>query len=97
MDGISQILDAGAAAVVMASVFEDDVIADSSILKERLQTLRQASKQNDVPIIASLNGRTRAGWVEFAKQMEEAGASAIELDLYRVPADPDETGQSVEQ
>jgi len=97
MDGIRRLLDAGAAAIVMASVFEEQVIADRSILKERLETLRQASKQGDVPIIASLNGETPGGWVDFAKQLEEAGARAIELDLYRVPSDPDETGQALEQ
>ena len=97
IDGIRRLVDAGAAAVVMASVFEQQVAADSSVLKERLETLRQASKQGGVPIIASLNGETLAGWVDFAKQLEEAGASAIELDLYRVPADPTETGQALEQ
>jgi dihydroorotate dehydrogenase (fumarate) len=97
IDGIRKLLDAGAAAIVMASVFEQQVDADSSVLKERLETLRQASKQGGVPIIASLNGETLAGWVDFAKRLEEAGASAIELDLYRVPADPDETGQVLEQ
>ena len=97
IDGIRRLVDAGAAAVVMASVFEQQVAADSDVLKERLETLRQASKQGGVPIIASLNGETLAGWVDFAKQLEEAGASAIELDLYRVPADPNETGQVLEQ
>ena len=97
IDGIRRLLDAGAAAVVMASVFEEQVAADSGVLGKRLETLRQASKRGGVPIIASLNGETRAGWVNFAKQLEEAGASAIELDLYRVPADPNETGQALER
>jgi len=81
----------------MASVFEQQVAADSSVLNERLETLRQASKQDAVPIIASLNGETLTGWVDFAKRLEDAGASAIELDLYHVPADPNETGQALEQ
>jgi len=97
IDGVRRLLDAGVAAVVMASVFEQQVAADSSVLNERLETLRQASKQGAVPIIASLNGETLTGWVDFAKRLEEAGASAIELDLYRVPADLDETGQALEQ
>lgn len=96
IDGICRLLDAGAAAVVMASVFEEQVAADSGVLEEGLATLRQASERGDVPIIASLNGETRAGWVSFAKQLEDAGASAIELDLYRVP-DPNETGQVLER
>ncbi len=97
IDGINRLLDAGAAAIVMASVFEQQVAADSSVLNERLETLRQASKQDAVPIIASLNGETLTGWVDFAKRLEDAGASAIELDLYHVPADPNETGQALEQ
>jgi dihydroorotate dehydrogenase (fumarate) len=96
IDGIRRLVDAGAAAIVMASVFEQQVAADSGVLKERLETLRQASKRGGVPIIASLNGETLTGWVDFAKRLEEAGASAIELDLYRVPADPNETGQALE-
>jgi dihydroorotate dehydrogenase (fumarate) len=97
IDGILRLVDAGAAAIVTASVFEQQVAADSGVLKERLETLRQASKRGGVPIIASLNGETLTGWVDFAKQLEEAGASAIELDLYRVPADPNETGQALER
>jgi dihydroorotate dehydrogenase (fumarate) len=96
IDGIRRLVDAGAAAIVMASVFEQQVAADSGVLKERLETLRQASKRGGIPIIASLNGETLTGWVDFAKRLEEAGASAIELDLYRVPADPNETGQALE-
>jgi len=97
IDGIRRLIDAGAAAIVMASVFEEQVAADRGLLEQRLETLHQASKQGGIPIIASLNGETPGGWVSFATQLEEAGASAIELDLYRVPSDPDETGQALEQ
>lgn len=57
----------------------------------------RASGDVGVQIIASLNGSSREGWVDFAVQLEQAGASAIELNVYRVPADPLETGQAVEQ
>jgi len=97
IDGIRRLIDAGAAAIVMGSVFEEQVVADRDVLGERLETLRHASKQDDIPIIASLNGETPGGWVSFAAQLEDAGASAIELDLYRVPSDPDETGQVLEK
>ncbi|MFW2392541.1 MAG: dihydroorotate dehydrogenase-like protein [Methyloceanibacter sp.] len=97
MDGIRKLLDAGAAAIVVASVFEEQVNADRGVLDERLETVRQASKQGSVPIMGSLNGETLGGWVSFATQLEEAGASAIELDLYRVPSDPNETGQALEE
>jgi dihydroorotate dehydrogenase (fumarate) len=50
-----------------------------------------------VPIIASLNGSTPVGWVSIATEMEQAGAAAIELNLYRVPADISESGEAVER
>lgn len=96
-DGIRSLMDAGAAAIVMASVFEEQIIGRDAIMDERLETLRQASKHSDVPVIASLNGATPGAWVSFAGDLEAAGARAIELDLYRVPSDPDETGRSLEQ
>lgn len=125
IDGIRRLVDAGAAAIVMESVYEEQVLAeelrqvafleegaetqpeatgyfpeipeDRGVLEARLETLRRASDGAGVPIIASLNGSSREGWVEFAAQLEQAGASAIELNVYRVPADPQETGQAVEQ
>lgn len=97
MDGIRRLMEAGAAAIVVASVFEEQINADRSILEKRLETLRQASQQGDIPVIGSLNGETLGGWVSFASQLEDAGASAVELDLYRVPPDPDETGQALEE
>jgi dihydroorotate dehydrogenase (fumarate) len=50
-----------------------------------------------IPIIASLNGTSAGGWVSFAKQMEQAGADALELNIYYLPAGPDLTGEQVEQ
>ena len=50
-----------------------------------------------MPIIASLNGVTNAGWTEYAREMAEAGAKAIELNIYYIPADITETGREVEQ
>lgn len=95
--GINQLIDAGAAAIVSASIFEEDIAGDRSMLQAHLQTLRQASKQREVPIIASLNGATPGGWVSFASQLQDCGVSAIEVDLYRVPADIDETGEHFER
>jgi enolase len=65
------------------------------VLEGRLETLRRASQRAGVPIIASLNGKSSAGWVDFARRLEQAGASAIELNIYRVPVDPAETGASI--
>ena len=125
IDGIRRLADAGAAAIVMESVYEEQVRAEEfrhvalleegaesqpeatayfpespderGVLEAHLETLRRASGDVGVPIIASLNGSSREGWVDFAVQLEQAGASALELNVYRVPADPLETGQAVEQ
>jgi dihydroorotate dehydrogenase (fumarate) len=124
-DGIRRLEDAGAAAIVMPSVYEEEIEAEDmafAMLMEhgslahpeaasyfpglsrpvgslagRVETLRCASEACAIPIIASLNGSTPAGWVEFAHELEEAGAAAIELNLYRVPADITMSGEAVEQ
>ena len=124
MDGIRRLADAGASAIVMASIYEEQVTAEElalvelqehgsetqaeasgyfpevpghrSVLEAQLELLRRASERAGVPVIASLNGASNAGWVDFARQMQQAGASAIELNIYRVPADPAETGSAVE-
>ena len=97
IDGIRKLVDSEVAAIVMASVFEEDISANRPVLDERLGTLRLASKQSDVPIIASLNCARPGAWLDFATRLQDAGASAIELDLYRVPSDINETGLAVEQ
>jgi dihydroorotate dehydrogenase (fumarate) len=126
IDGIRRLADAGAAAIVMASVYEEEVVAEElrqfhlmeqgaetqaeaasyfpeypdthlGVLDGHLETLRLAAERAGVPIIASLNGATHEGWIDFAAKLEQAGADAIELNVYRVPADPTETGASVEQ
>ena len=126
IDGIRRLADAGAAAIVMASVYEEEVVAEElrqfhlmeqgaetqaeaagyfpeypdthlGVLDGHLETLRLAVERAGVPIIASLNGATHEGWIDFAAKLEQAGANAIELNVYRVPADPTETGAAVEQ
>lgn len=69
----------------------------ASPLDGRLAVLRSAAERAGVPIIASLNGCTPAGWLRFAKDMEQAGAAAIELNFWHVPTNPDETGTQVEE
>ncbi len=126
-DGIRRLEDAGAAAVVMPSVYEEEVIAEDTAfvelveqgtatqpeaaggyfpevtafrvggLEARLETLRRAVDSCSIPIIASLNGSTAEGWTEFAHDLEQAGAAAIELNLYRVPTDPRESAADVER
>ncbi|MEX0696759.1 MAG: dihydroorotate dehydrogenase-like protein [Dongiaceae bacterium] len=124
-DGIRRLEDAGAAAVVMPSIYEEEIEAEDvafamlvergslahpeaasyfpglprpvGSLEGRLETLRRASEACSIPIIASLNGSTPAGWVEFAHELEAAGAAAIELNLYRVPTDSTMSGEAVER
>jgi dihydroorotate dehydrogenase (fumarate) len=62
-----------------------------------LDHIRKAKAMVDVPIIASLNGTTLGGWVDYARQMEQAGADAIELNIYWIPTDMDMSGADVEQ
>ncbi len=125
IDGVRQLEDAGAAAIVLPSIYEEEIEADDAAMVElfetgsfaqpeasgyfsdrvqpvgglesRLETLRRAAESCAVPIVASLNGSTPNGWVEFAHEMENAGAAAIELNLYRVPAERGASGADVEK
>jgi dihydroorotate dehydrogenase (fumarate) len=124
-DGIRRLEDAGAAAIVMPSIYEEEIEAEDAAftalvergslaqpeaagyfpwtaspvgsLAGRVETLRRASEACAAPVIASLNGSTPTGWVEFARELESAGAKAIELNLYRVPTDAAVSGEAVEQ
>ena len=62
-----------------------------------LDLVRSASEATDIPIIGSLNGITDDGWVEYAREIEGAGASAIELNIFYIPADISLTGREVEE
>ncbi len=123
VSGIRRLEDAGAAAIVLFSLFEEqirheqaardhltqvssDVSAESTSFfpaggapigpGRYLEHLRRARAAVDVPIIASLNGVTPGGWVEYATLLEQAGAHAIELNVYHIPAGLEETGRDVE-
>jgi dihydroorotate dehydrogenase (fumarate) len=65
--------------------------------QEYLEQLRRIRQLVSVPVIASLNGVTAERWLEYARLMQDAGASAIELNIYHLPADPTESGESVER
>ncbi len=65
--------------------------------EEYLNHIQQAKESLSIPVIASLNGSTPGGWLEYAKAIEAAGADAIELNVYYVPSDLDLTGEMVEQ
>jgi len=61
-----------------------------------LELVGDAVESVDIPVIASLNGVSPGGWVKYAKLIEQAGASALELNLYVVPTDPEVSGADVE-
>jgi dihydroorotate dehydrogenase (fumarate) len=62
-----------------------------------LELIRHAKESVDIPVIASLNGISDGGWLQYAKLMEEAGADAIELNIYSISTDPGVPGSEVEQ
>lgn len=124
LDMVRRLEDAGASAIVMHSLFEEQISGEQLAAvhaAERsadsfaealsylppldgfalgpegyLEQIRRIKGTVGVPVIASLNGVSRSGWIRYAKLMEEAGADALELNVYAVAADPDEPGQVVE-
>jgi dihydroorotate dehydrogenase (fumarate) len=124
LDGMRRLEDAGAAAVVMASLYEEQIRAEDTAyalftehgsfsqaeagsyfpelpdynrgVSGHLETLRRASEALAIPVIASLNGTTKDGWHEYATLLEQAGADALELNLFVVPVDMGTSGQDVE-
>lgn len=122
---IREIEDAGVGAVVLYSLFEEQIehealeldyhtsVHDESFAEatsylpqpfefklgpeEYLNHIRKAKESVNIPIIASLNGKSAGGWTDYAKKMEQAGADAIELNIYLLPTDIQKPGSEVEQ
>jgi dihydroorotate dehydrogenase (fumarate) len=116
LDSVLQLVDAGAAAVVLPSLFEEEIVHEELELNRSLEVgadqfaealdyfpniepfagvgdryltrLRRIKAAAGVPVIASLNATTAGGWVRYAGLMQEAGADALELNLYHLAADP---------
>ena len=125
VDNIVRMEDAGAGAVVMFSMFEEqirkeemrmeaimqstnNVFAEASdffpdldeyhvATAQYLETVRMAKERVKIPIIGSLNGITPKGWIDYAKQLEQAGADALEVNIFYIPADIRLSGVDVEQ
>jgi dihydroorotate dehydrogenase (fumarate) len=121
---LEQLVAAGAGAVVMRSLFEEQIVAEQmaahrhidawvdtnaearSFLPDRnlfpvgvepyLAQLKKLRQRLGVPVLASLNGATPGGWTDLARQLEDAGASAIELNLYDLPGDPGLSSAAIE-
>jgi dihydroorotate dehydrogenase (fumarate) len=124
VEGIKRLEDAGAAAVVMYSLFEEQISLESYYLdyyltygtesyseslsyfpeignynigpNDYLDLIRRAKESVDIPIIGSLNGVSSGGWIEYARWIEEAGADALELNIYYIPTLPEMSGNEVE-
>lgn len=125
VDSIRRMEDAGAGAIVLSSLFEEQIKEERQRLHENLlegtdsfaealtyfpepetyhsgtedylERIRKAKRAVNIPVIASLNGDSIGGWTEFASKMEEAGADALELNIYYIPTSTELTGQEVEQ
>jgi dihydroorotate dehydrogenase (fumarate) len=83
--GITRLAAAGAGAVVLPSLFEEQVRAEA---ERYLDLIKRAADEARIPVIASLNGVSPGGWTDYASAFEQAGASAIELNIYYLPSDP---------
>jgi len=125
ISNIRRLEDAGAAAIVLSSLFEEQLRQETLELDHHLSTgtesfaeaasffpqaaefqlgpeqylnhIRKAKEAVDLPIIASLNGSTVGGWTEYARQIEQAGADALECNIYFIPTDMQLTGAAVEE
>ncbi len=124
IDGIKELEDAGASAVVLYSIFEEQFSHEARELahflshgtesfaeavtyfpqpdefnlgpEEYLELIAKAKKTVGIPIIGSLNGYSTGGWISHAKKMQEAGADALELNVYYIPTDPNRSGIEIE-
>ena len=125
LDAIRRLEDHGIGAIVLPSLFEEQLDVESDAVNSDLSRgaeefaeavtylpelmtynlgpdgylnlIHKAKASVSVPIIASLNGVSPRGWIRYAREMEQAGADAIELNLYSLVADPGRTGTEVEQ
>ena len=124
IDNIVKMEDAGAGAVVLSSLFEEQIKKEAmqydTIVKstsnlfaeasdffpeldqyrrgsdEYLENIRKAKERVHIPVIASLNGITNEGWINYAQQMEEAGADALEINIFFIPGDLELSTSAVE-
>jgi dihydroorotate dehydrogenase (fumarate) len=96
LDGLCRLEAAGAGAVVLPSLFEEELDAESRRLEAYLSLIQQAKQMLSIPVVASLNGVSRGGWVRHAARLEEAGADALEFNVYYVSSRPGLSGSEVE-
>jgi dihydroorotate dehydrogenase (fumarate) len=105
IDKIKQMEQAGAAAVVLHSLFEEQIGEDSGepqpefrvSPEEYLKHIGEAKRTVAIPIIASLNCTTLGGWIRYTREITEAGADALELNIYKIPTNLKVTGSTIEK
>jgi dihydroorotate dehydrogenase (fumarate) len=125
LDSLKRLEDGGAAAVVIHSLFEEQIRTEASNLEhfldhgtesyaealsyfpaadefiygpeEHLAHIQKAKESLSIPVVGSLNGHSTGGWTEYATKIQEAGADALELNIYYLPTNPNLTGAQVEQ
>ena len=124
ISNIKHMEDVGASAIVLESLFEEQISHESQELdhfltqgtesyaealsyfpdaevydfgpEQYLSHIQKCKEAVDIPIIASLNGVSNGGWIEYAKKMQDAGADALELNTYYIATDPDKSSQEIE-
>ena len=96
LDGLLRLEGAGAGAVVLPSLFEEDLAPEGSGPGAYLHLVERAKQALQVPVIASLNGVSRGGWAGYANRLEGAGADALELNIYYVSSRPGLSASDVE-
>jgi dihydroorotate dehydrogenase (fumarate) len=93
----AQIVDDPAESFAEALDYVPAVVKDDAGPSRYLSLIERAAAAVDIPVIASLNGVTPEGWTDYARSIQNAGAAAIELNIYYLPGDPDISGSDVEQ
>ena len=93
----AELVDDAAESFAEALDYFPAVVEEDPGPRRYLSLLERAAAAVDVPVIASLNGVTPDGWTDYARAMQDAGAAAIELNIYYLPGDPQISGREVEQ
>ena len=119
LEKIKHLNENGAGAVVLKSIFEEQIMMEASSMKTEsmphteeadyitqytrshnlnryLKLVKEARDSVDIPVIASINCVSNDQWVDFSRQIEDAGAAALELNLFIMPGDPRQTGEQIE-
>jgi dihydroorotate dehydrogenase (fumarate) len=100
IENVREMEQAGAAAVVFHSLFEEQLEASAPEYrvdpKTYLEHISNAKRSVGIPVIASLNCTTLGGWISYARRITEAGADALELNIYKIPTRTEVTGSTIE-